>query len=160
MAGPIACSAVRFWAAVTALTLSLAGSAPAAQSNSVYDSTCALCHQKGGAGLPGQFPRLAGRAAEIALRPGGSRYLIEVVLFGMTGKVTVDGTPIVGVMPSFTTLSDEQIASVLDYVTRLGGKQTRRPPLITAEAVANVRKTHPLTPAEVRATRDTVSARD
>ncbi|HUI58811.1 MAG TPA: cytochrome c [Steroidobacteraceae bacterium] len=126
----------------------------------MYDSTCALCHQKAGAGLPGQFPRLAGRAAAIALSPGGSRYLIEVVLFGMTGKVSVDGTPIVGVMPSFTTLSDEKIASVLEYVTRLGGKQKRKPPLITPEAVANVRKAHPLTPAEVRAMRNTVTAGD
>jgi cytochrome c553 len=92
-----------------------------AASNAVYDSTCALCHQNGGIGLKGQFPRLAGRVDRMAADPQARAYLIETLLFGVSGKIEVDGAPIVGVMPSFASLSDDDLASVLNYLIRLGG---------------------------------------
>lgn len=99
----------------------LAASTHAAEPNRVYDTNCALCHQRAGAGLAGQFPRLAGRAGEIAANEAGRRYLIETTLFGMAGKVEVDGASIVGVMPSFSLLSDDDLASVLNYIVSLDG---------------------------------------
>ena len=56
----------------------------------LYDSRCSLCHQGKAVGVPGQFPRLAGRVREIASRPEGRRYLLHVVLFGLAGKIEID----------------------------------------------------------------------
>ena len=101
-------------------TLGLAEGASAQIGEAVYRNNCALCHQTGAQGLAGQFPRLAGRIAAIAAIPAGREYLIEVLLNGMAGRITVDDTPIQGgVMPSFRTLSDEQIAAVLSYLAGL-----------------------------------------
>jgi len=100
-------------------TLGLAEGASAQMGEAVYRNNCALCHQTGAQGLAGQFPRLTGRIAAIAATHAGREYLIEVLLNGMAGRITVDDTPIQGVMPSFRTLSDEQIAAVLSYLTGL-----------------------------------------
>jgi cytochrome c553 len=134
--------------------------AQAAESNRVYDTNCALCHQKAGAGLAGQFPRLAGRVSEIATSAMGRRYLIEVTLFGMAGKVEVDGAPIIGVMPSFALLSDDDLASVLNYIAHLEGPtktKTRGKALsITASEVKAVRAGQQLSPMQVHANREAV----
>jgi len=109
-------------------TLGLAEGASAGMGKAVYRDNCALCHQTGAQGLAGQFPRLAGRIAAIAATPAGREYLIEVLLNGMAGRITVDDTPIQGVMPSFRTLPDEQIAAVLSYLAALpprAGKPVR-----------------------------------
>jgi mono/diheme cytochrome c family protein len=56
----------------------------------VFDNSCAFCHQAGGVGVPGQFPRLAGRVGAIAAKPEG-----------------------------FDSLSDDDMAAVLSYLTGL-----------------------------------------
>lgn len=149
-----------FHIASTLICALLAVSAQAAGSNSVYDTNCALCHQKGGAGLAGQFPRLAGRAGEIATSAIGRRYLIEVTLFGMAGKVEVDGAPIFGVMPSFALLSDDDLASVLNYIAHLDGatknKKHGKALSITASEVKAVRAGQQLSPTQVHANRESV----
>jgi mono/diheme cytochrome c family protein len=134
--------------------------AHAVEPNRVYDTNCALCHQKAGVGLTGQFPRLAGRAAEIAATEAGRHYLVEVALFGMAGKVEVDGASIIGVMPSFAVLSDDDLASVLDYVTHLDGsskiKDNDKRPQISAADVQSVRAGPQLSPTQVRFNRESV----
>lgn len=103
-----------------------------------YTANCQMCHRADGSGLPGQFPRIAGRAGTIAAKPAGRAYLVDVLLNGMAGKMMVDGKPIMGVMPAFARLPDADIAAALTYVTRLpGGKG----------------KVAPFTPAEVKAAR-------
>ena len=104
-----------------ALLLSATGSA-AADGKAVFDNNCAVCHQAGGVGVPGQFPRLAGRAGTIAAKPEGKAFLPQVVLNGMGGRITVDGEEILGAMPALDSLSDDDIASVLTYITGLGHK--------------------------------------
>jgi mono/diheme cytochrome c family protein len=102
----------------------LAGSAAAAETPdgaALFSQNCALCHQSGGAGLAGQFPRLAGRVGPISAKPAGRAYLVDVLTYGMVGQVTVDGQPIIGQMPSFANLSDEQVAAILGYLQSLGG---------------------------------------
>lgn len=138
------------------LLCALAVQAYGDEPNRIYDGNCALCHQKTGRGLRGQFPRLAGRATEIAATAEGRRYLIEVVLFGMAGKVDVDGAPIVGVMPSFVALSDSDLASVLNYVTQLDGPATSdaKQAFITEADVQAIRLGQQLSAAQVRADRD------
>jgi mono/diheme cytochrome c family protein len=115
-----------------------------AESNSVYDATCGLCHQTRGAGLKGQFPRLAGRVDRMAADPDARVYLIQTVLHGLVGKIEVDGAFIVGVMPPFESQSDAALASVLNYLIRLGGTQAKKVKPITSAEVAAVRTSPPL----------------
>lgn len=142
------------------LALALIGTivtaAHATEVSRVYDAHCALCHQRAGAGLPGQFPRLAGRTGEMSTTAEGRHYLIEVTLFGMAGKIEVDGAPIIGVMPGFAILSSEDIASALNYVIGLDGptKSKTKGVAVTAADVERVRQgSHP-SPTQVRANRD------
>jgi mono/diheme cytochrome c family protein len=129
----------------------------ASASNAVYDSVCALCHQVGAAGLKGQFPRLAGRVDVMARDPQAREFLIQTVLFGMSGRIEVDGAKIMGVMPGFTSLSDADIAGVLNYLVGLSGKKAKDVKAITAAEVAAVRAAAQLTPSQVTARRATLS---
>jgi mono/diheme cytochrome c family protein len=87
----------------------------------LFDNNCAICHQVGGKGVPGQFPRLAGRVSVIAASPEGRDFLATLVLNGMSGTVTVDGQKIVGVMPDFSAFSDDDLSTILTYVAGLNG---------------------------------------
>ncbi len=126
-----------------------------------FDTNCSMCHQLGAAGVPGQFPRLAGRAGKIAATAAGRNYLERVVLSGMIGSITVDGSPIIGgVMPSFASLSDQDLADVLDYVVSLddSGKLHAKDATFTAADIAKARAEKPLSPAEVHRLRATAVA--
>lgn len=121
--------------AVIALALIAASpSAWAEDGAALFAKNCALCHQSAGAGLPGQFPRLAGRVGAISAKPAGRAYLIDVVSYGMAGQITVDKQPIIGVMP-ILNLSDDDAASVLAYLQGLGNapKQLISVAEVTAE---------------------------
>ena len=150
---------------VTLAVLLLAGSipwsraaAPAAHS-AVFDTNCSMCHQLGAVGVAGQFPRLAGRAGRIAATPAGRSYLEHVVLYGMMGTITVDHTQIVGgVMPSFSALSNEDLAAALNYVASLdaAGKLHWEGPVVTAAQIAKVRAGKVWSPMQVHQLRETV----
>ena len=152
-----------------ALTLGMAllaglasvGAARAADSghSAVFDANCSMCHQLRAAGVPGQFPRLAGRAGKIAATQAGRRYLEHVVLYGMMGTITVDGNQIVGgVMPSFASLSDQDLAAALNYVISLNaaGKLHWKGSVITPAALAHVRAGKPWSAMQVHQLRTTV----
>jgi mono/diheme cytochrome c family protein len=81
----------------------------------VYASNCAACHQLTGAGLPGVFPPLAGHAITLYQAEGGRAYLIDVMLYGLQGQITVNGTNYNGLMPAWAHLSDAQIAAVINH---------------------------------------------
>ena len=127
----------------------LAATAAAAKADgaAVFDSNCAFCHQAGGVGVPGQFPRLAERAGATAAKPEGRKFLPKVLLNGMSGRVTVDGEQILGVMPAFDSLSDEDIAAVLTYVTGLG----HAPVAFTADDIKQARAQPKLSPGDMAA---------
>ncbi|MCL4170177.1 UNVERIFIED_CONTAM: hypothetical protein GTU68_043360, partial [Idotea baltica] len=77
----------------------------------LYASNCLACHQPTGTGIPGAFPPLVGAdylAADKARAIG-------VVVNGLQGEITVNGSKYNGVMPA-VRLSDSQVASVLTYV--------------------------------------------
>jgi mono/diheme cytochrome c family protein/heme/copper-type cytochrome/quinol oxidase subunit 4 len=80
-----------------------------------YASSCQSCHQAGGAGMPGIFPPLAGNLPALHNAEGGREYLIDVLLNGLTGQIEVNGQTYNGVMPPWASLSDEQIAAVLNH---------------------------------------------
>ena len=118
------------------------GGGEAADGAQVFQSICAACHQPDGQGLPGAFPPLVGHAQQLYAAAGGPRYLASVVLFGLQGQITAAGQTFDGQMPSFYSLSDDQVAAVLGYVlTELGdaGPPEGYVP-VTPEDVAAARK--------------------
>ncbi|MCC7131027.1 MAG: nitrite reductase, copper-containing [Gemmatimonadales bacterium] len=108
-----------------------------------YQQTCAACHQADGRGIVGAFPPLA-----------GSDYLnadptraIQIVLFGLSGPVTVNGQQYNSVMPG-QVLSDEDVANVLSYVYSQWGNAGTA---VTPEQVKKVRAAGPVRPTSTAA---------
>ncbi len=117
--------------------------APAASATAngaqVYNN-CLGCHQANGAGIPGTFPPLAGHIPQILALPGGREWLIQAVLFGLQGPITVRGNNYNGLMPAYPQLSDAEIAAVLNHIATQWGNTFPQ-----GQA--------PFTPAEVQAQR-------
>lgn len=76
-----------------------------------YSQICSSCHQPGGAGLPGQYPPLIDNP-----HVADSAYVTDVIENGRRGEVEVNGEIYDGVMPSFSTLSDEEISAIVAYI--------------------------------------------
>jgi cytochrome c oxidase cbb3-type subunit 2 len=107
-----ASAATRTAAAVPAGAASSADGYDPAKGASLYTANCSACHQASGAGLPGAFPPLKGN--EVVNDADATQH-IRVVLGGLHG-VNVGGVVYGGVMPPFAaTLTDEQIADIIDY---------------------------------------------
>ncbi|GGR09418.1 hypothetical protein GCM10008957_22680 [Deinococcus ruber] len=86
----------------------------------VYAANCASCHGAAGAGVPGAFPPLAGNTA-IA---GDGKYISDVLLYGLQGKIVAKGQPYNGVMPAWAAqLNDAQIAAVATHVRSTWGNK-------------------------------------
>jgi len=134
------------WIAVVGLAVLPQLSRAADQGADTFNTYCAMCHQVTGLGLPGQFPRIAGRADQIARSAKGREYLCTLVLYGMTGKVTIDGNSFVGVMAPLGQLSDQDLAAALNHVMQFGKTKVR--PFTAAEVKAQRRPT-PLSLTEV-----------
>lgn len=106
----------------------------------VYRAACYACHQESGLGLGGAFPPLVRHAPAVAA--ADRRHLVRLVLFGMEGKIAVQGQTFENAMPPWGHLSDVEVAAVLDHVTRAWGNEALLPPGFA-----------PFTPAEVAAAR-------
>lgn len=139
------------WVAVIAVGAWSQPSGAAGRGTDVFNTYCAMCHQVTGQGLPGQFPRIAGRADKIARSPQGRQYLCTLVLYGMAGQVTVDGTSLVGVMPPLNALHDQDLADALNHVMQFNPKAKVRP--FTAVEVKAQRRATPLSATDVHAIR-------
>lgn len=122
--------------AIALLTVGMASAPATAEPKAAFVARCSMCHQAGGEGLAGQFPRLAGRAAGIAQSPEGRRYMTRVVLNGMAGPISVDGKPLMGVMPGMSTMSDTEIAEILSHAVILGKPTKPAKPFKAAEIAA------------------------
>lgn len=114
----------------------------AANGAQIFAAQCAACHQANGAGLPGVFPPLAGSEWVQA----NEKLPINILLHGITGKLTVKGTTYNGAMPSFKDkLSDAEIAAVLTHVRSNFGNAAGRiePTSVQAVRVASKDRTTP-----------------
>ena len=100
----------------------------------VYGLYCQNCHMEDGVGMPEVNPPLA--KADYMKR--SSKDLINVILKGSTGSLTVNGKKYVGAMPAQEYLSDEQIADVLNYAKNSWGNKI--PGVITPALVKAQRK--------------------
>jgi len=81
----------------------------------LYNQYCATCHLADGNGDGNRYPPIT--SSEWV--SGQPRRLIELVLKGMNGPITVKGKPYNGAMPAHDYLSDVQVAQILTYI-RLG----------------------------------------
>lgn len=97
-----------------------------------YMQTCFACHQGEGQGVPNAFPPLA-----------KSDYLnadvdraISVILYGLTGEITVNGEKYNSVMTR-QALSSEEVANVLTYVYNSWGNSKQ---IVTPAMVEKVKK--------------------
>lgn len=146
---------------IAGFCLLLAGAAaaqPGATGAKLFENNCQVCHQAGGAGVLGAFPRLAGRAPVIASSPDGRRFLAKLVVNGMSGSVMVDGQNILGVMPGFAQLDDRELASVLSYVETLGATK-HKPVLFKPADIAAARAAGKMSPNDMSTLRNGLAAR-
>src|ERR1700730_13487512 len=89
------------------------GAASAADGATIFAARCAAWHQGAGTGVPGVFPPLAGSNWV----NGRDTTVIQIVLHGVQGSLTVNGVKYNGAMPTFgAQLSDAEIAAVLTHV--------------------------------------------
>lgn len=101
----------------------------------VYDALCLNCHQPEGKGLPGIYPSIA--ASDWV--NGDSTRLIKIVLHGLQGPVTINGTAFQQLAPLPMPpmgLDDQQMADVLSYVRSNFGNASEA---IKADTVKQVR---------------------
>ena len=104
----------------------------------VFTQNCAVCHQQTGLGVAGQFPPLAGSEWVLSQDWHGDNHIVNIVLHGFQGAVTVKGQQFNNVMaPWGKVLKDEQIAAVLTYVRNEWGNKA---PPITKDFVAKIRE--------------------
>jgi len=140
---------------LAAFFLAAATDMASADGQAVFDNSCAFCHQAGGVGVSGQFPRLAGRVGAIAAASEGKAFLSKVLLNGMSGRVTVDDQPILGIMPAFDSLSDGDIAAVLTYLSGLD----HGPVTFSPDDIRKARAEPKMSPTDVVAARADLAAK-
>jgi nitrite reductase (NO-forming) len=97
----------------------------------VFKTNCMACHQVDGKGLRSAFPPLAGSDY---LNAADKPRLIRTVTGGLQDKIVVNGQTFQGVMPAWH-LSDDEIASVLTFVTNSWGNAGKD--VTPAEVAAN-----------------------
>jgi nitrite reductase (NO-forming) len=83
----------------------------------LFAGTCSTCHQADGQGLERVFPPLA-KSDYFARDP---RRVADVMLRGLTGKVTVNGREYDSVMPPMSQLTDDEVANIATYVLNSWG---------------------------------------
>jgi mono/diheme cytochrome c family protein len=120
---------------------------------SLFKTSCILCHQADGAGKENQFPPLAGSDW---LNAAGPNRIVRIVLNGLGGSIRVEGGPKGPVTLNATMVrpgdyNDEQVGAVLTYVRQQWGNHAAK---ITPEQVKTIReaiKGHPapFTPEEL-----------
>ena len=99
----------------------------------VYHLYCGTCHQRDGKGDGNRFPPIHNSQ----VINGSNRPLIELMLNGLEGSITVNGVAYNGVMPSHSFLSNAEISSVLTYIRKNFGNDS---PSISPIEVGTVRK--------------------
>ena len=82
-----------------------------AKGKAVYVQNCLTCHQADGLGVDEMNPPLSKTSYVL----GDKARLVNIILNGMQGQ-DIDGESYRNLMPSFSTLTDQQIADVLTYV--------------------------------------------
>jgi mono/diheme cytochrome c family protein len=125
-------------ATYTPLARAQSAAASDAEGARVYAASCGACHQPAGTGIPGAFPPLVKHVPALLGQPSGREYLIKAVLFGLEGKVRIDGADYQNVMPPWNALSNADLAAVLNYVSGTWRNRTLLPAAFKPFAAADV----------------------
>jgi nitrite reductase (NO-forming) len=99
-----------------------------AKGAALFANNCAACHQASGMGLPGAFPPLKGDPAVLDPNP---TLQIDSVLHGVHGR-TINGKTYATPMPPFDSLSDADIADIINHERTSWANNGKE---ITADAV-------------------------
>ena len=99
----------------------------------LYNTYCSSCHQGDGKGDNNRFPPLNGSEWVT----GEEDRLIDVVLNGLQGEITVNERRYNGMMPHHQHLDDFAIASILTYIRKNFGNEA---PPVSARKVSEIRK--------------------
>jgi len=91
--------------------LAVSAEEPITEGQKLYEANCASCHQFDGGGVPMLQPELIDRPR--ANGPKGG--VIDMILFGSDAMAENEGD-YGNEMPSFSTLSDTEIALIATYV--------------------------------------------
>jgi len=97
-----------------------------------YATYCAACHQANGQGMPGAFPSLVNDP----IVNGDPHYLARVVLYGLQGRIVVNGKPYSSAMSGFADkMNDVQMADLLTYIRSSWGNKAAEvsPDVVKAE---------------------------
>lgn len=103
-----------------------------AEGAQIYNTYCAVCHQRDGMGAAGRFPPIA----STDWVSGDKRRLIDIVLNGLEGEITVNGERYNSVMPPHHFMEDEEIATLLTYIRQNYGNTASA---VTVQEVGEVR---------------------
>ncbi|MDQ6932250.1 MAG: c-type cytochrome, partial [Candidatus Eremiobacteraeota bacterium] len=110
------------------------GASAAGAGEKVFSTNCASCHGATGQGQPGAFPPLA----KNGMVTGDPKFDVHVVLYGLQGKIKVNGADYNGQMPAWKgTLSNKDIADVITYIRSAWGNQAKP---VTQSDIAKVSK--------------------
>lgn len=116
---------------------------------SAYVANCQQCHAADGSGWD-QYPGLA-RSAEFALVPKGRDYLIDLHLHGLTSDRW--RAP----MPAMRTLSNEEIAAVLNYIIEEFSDETLAEGELFTPRDVQARRDRTASPREVNEMREALT---
>ena len=83
----------------------------------LFAGTCSTCHQANGEGLQGVFPPLA-KSSVLKENP---KRIVEIMLHGLNGPVTVNGQAFNSTMPPMTQLTDDEVANIGTFVLNSWG---------------------------------------
>jgi putative membrane-bound dehydrogenase-like protein len=98
----------------------------------VFTSVCAACHQPDGRGQNGLAPPLLDSDWIL----GSPQATVRIIMYGLSGAISVNGRSYIGEMPGLGLLDDDQIASVLTYLRREWGHTA---PPVDPELVKSIR---------------------
>ena len=122
--------------AATSTPEAAAGGYDAAKGGALFTANCSACHQASGEGLPGAFPPLKGN--DVVNAADAAKHM-QVVLQGLHGN-KVGGVIYGSAMPPFAgTLSDTEIADIIDYERSSWGNHGQ--PVTPAQVAAERAKT-------------------
>lgn len=97
-----------------------------AEGEKVFKANCSMCHQMQGEGIPSVFPPLAKSDYLANLSSKTDRAeLIQLLKLGKSGKITVNGNEFNGQMPPVANLSEQDLASLLTYITNSWGNKAK-----------------------------------
>lgn len=85
------------------------------EGENLYLRYCMACHQTNGSGVPGMYPPLINSPT---VNSGKTEEFIKILLNGLKGPIEIHGKKYNQTMPGQSFLSDEELAKIINYVSK------------------------------------------